>query len=72
MNFKANDIPRSTTQPLYGRILQKDEERRLKNKEASMARTKANEKPFSFHEKDKQRERDRLNLANEVDTAMLE
>lgn len=37
-----------------------------------MARTKANEKPFSFYEKDKQRERERLNLANEVDEALLD
>jgi len=36
-----------------------------------MARTKASEKPFSFHEKDKQRDRDRLNLANDIDEAML-
>lgn len=36
-----------------------------------MARTKANEKPFSFHERDKQNDMDRLNLANEIDEAML-
>lgn len=53
MDFKANDIPKSTTQPLYQHILHKDAERRQKNKEASMANTKANEKPFSFHERDK-------------------
>lgn len=43
MDFKANDIPKSTTQPLYQHILRKDAERRQKNKEASMANTKANE-----------------------------
>ena len=37
-----------------------------------MARTKANEKPFSFHERDVQKERDRLNLANDLDEHMLE
>ena len=52
MNFKANDIPKSTSQPLYQKILRKEEERRQKNKEASRARTKQNEKPFSFHERD--------------------
>ena len=71
MDFKANKIPKSTSQPLYGRILKKDEERRTKNKEASMARTKANEKPFSFHERDKQHERDRINLANDLEEHML-
>ena len=43
MNFRANDIPKSTTKPLYGKILQKEEERRRKNKEASMAKTKQTE-----------------------------
>mmetsp|Transcript_7931 Transcript_7931/g.11105 ORF Transcript_7931/g.11105 Transcript_7931/m.11105 type:complete len:242 (+) Transcript_7931:517-1242(+) len=71
MNFHAKNIPKSTSQPLYGKILRKDEERRLQNKEASMAKTKANEKPFSFYEKDKQRERDRLNLANDIDETMV-
>ena len=71
MNFKANDIPRTTTQPLYQRIQKKDEERRLKNKEASMARTKANEKPFSFYERDKQLERDKINLANDLNEECL-
>lgn len=71
MNFKANDIPKTTSVPLYGKILRKEEERRQKNKEASMARTKATEAPFSFHERDLQRERERLNLANDIDDSML-
>ena len=36
-----------------------------------MAKTKASEKPFSFHERDLQAERDRLNLANDLDEHML-
>ena len=72
MNFIANDIPKSTTQPLYEKILTKEQERRQKNKEASMAKTKANEKPFSFHERDLQNERERLNLANDIDEHMLD
>ena len=71
MNFKANNIPKSTTKPLYEKLLDKEHERRTKNKEASMAQTKANEKPFSFHERDLQNERDRLNLANDLDEHML-
>jgi len=71
MNFKANEIPKTTSQPLYSKILKREEERRIKNHEASMAKTKAIEKPFSFHERDKQAERDRLNLANEIDEHML-
>ena len=71
MNFKANEIPKSTSQPLYQKILRKEEERRQKNKEASRARTKQNEKPFSFHERDLQKERERLNLANDIDEYML-
>ena len=36
-----------------------------------MARTKQNEMPFSFHERDLQNERNRLNLANDIDEFML-
>ena len=71
MNFKANDIPKSTTLPLYSKILKKEDERRTKNKEASMAKTKANEKPFSFHERDLAIEREKLNLANDIDDHLL-
>jgi hypothetical protein len=71
MNFHANDIPKSTSQPKFQRILNNEEDRRLKNKEASMARTKATEAPFSFHQRDLQRERERLNLANDIDECML-
>jgi len=71
MNFKASDIPKTTTQPLYNKILKQEEERRLKNKEACLAKTKAIEKPFSFYERDKQRERDAVNLVNDLDEAAL-
>ena len=70
-SFKANDIPKSTSQPLYQKILQKDEERRIANKEKSIAKTKALEKPFSFHERDLEKVRNAVNVAGEVDTEML-
>ena len=37
-----------------------------------MARTKQTEKPFSFHERDLVNERNRLNLANDIDEYMLD
>ena len=43
MNFRANEIPKSTTKPLYGKILKKEDQRRRTNKEASMAKTKQTE-----------------------------
>lgn len=36
-----------------------------------MARTKQTEMPFSFHERDLVNERNRLNLANDIDEYML-
>ena len=71
MNFKANEIPKSTSQPRYQNILKKEDQRRQQNKEASRARTKQTEQPFSFHERDLARERERLNLANDIDEYML-
>ena len=37
--FKANDIPRTTKEPLYERIMQFNEERRLEVKRNSLAIT---------------------------------
>lgn len=71
LNFRANEIPKSTSLPKYAKILKKEAERRQKNKEASMAKTKATEAPFSFHERDLQKEREMLNLANDIDDRML-
>ena len=71
MNFVANDIPKATSKPLYAKLQAKEAERRQANKEASVARTKERERPFSFHERDLQAARDRLNLANDIDDAML-
>ena len=70
-SFKANDIPKSTSQPLYKKILKEDEKRRIANKEKSIAKTKALEKPFSFHERDLEKVRNAVNVAGEVDTEML-
>ncbi len=36
-----------------------------------MAKTKATEKPFSFHERDLANEREKLNLANDIDEHLL-
>ena len=70
-NFRANAIPRSTSQPLYRKIQRNDTLRREKNKEASMARTKATQKPFSFHERDLQAQRERLQNMDDIDRSML-
>ena len=55
--FRANQIPRSTREPLYQRILHANEQRRLELKRMSIAITKQNERPFSFYERDQQRAR---------------
>ena len=70
-SFKANEIPRTTSQPLYQKILRKDAERRQSNKEKSIAKTKALEKPFSFHERDLKKVREALNLNDDIDTNLL-
>ena len=69
--FKANEIPRSTLKPLYQKILTKNEQRRQEIREASMAKTKQTEKPFSFYERDLQKARDQVNLDDEIDTNVL-
>jgi Uncharacterised protein family UPF0564 len=51
--FRANNIPRTTREPLYQQIMKSNEERRAEVKRLSMAITKQNEKPFSFYERDK-------------------
>lgn len=51
--FRANDIPRTTKEPLYQKIMKFNEHRRQEVKRLSMALTKQNEKPFSFYERDK-------------------
>lgn len=51
--FKANRIPRTTTEPLYQKIMESNEARRQEVKRLSMAITKEREKPFSFYERDK-------------------
>jgi len=55
--FTANKIPKTTTEPLYQRIMEHNEQRRLEVKRLSMALTKQNEKPFSFYERDKSNSR---------------
>lgn len=53
--FKANDIPRTTSEPLFERIMTSKEQRRQDVRRNSMALTKQNEKPFSFYLRDKEK-----------------
>ncbi len=53
--FVANDIPRSTKEPLYRRILTANEQRRQEVKRMSIALTKQNERPFSFYKRDQEK-----------------
>lgn len=68
---KAKPIPKTTTQPLYGKILAKDAARRQKAKEASLARNRTLAKPFSFHERDLQKAAEKLNACDDIDDSML-
>jgi hypothetical protein len=70
-SFRANDIPKTTTLPLYQKILNKEAKRREKNKEASIAKTKANARPFSFHERDVEKAREAAIRNEDIDTQML-
>lgn len=56
--FKANKIPRTTTEPLYQKKVEESEQRRQEVIRMSMAITKQNEKPFSFYGRDKNKVRD--------------
>ena len=51
--FRSKPIPAAVLVPRYQSILDKNEERRLKVKQESIAMTKATEKPFDFWERDK-------------------
>ncbi len=51
--FKANAIPKSTTEPRYERMAQAREARSEQVKLESQAMTKAREKPFSFYTRDR-------------------
>jgi hypothetical protein len=50
-----NNIPPSTRQPLYQRLLEKEQQRREEVKRMSIAMTKQKERPFSFHHRDLER-----------------
>lgn len=50
--FKAKDIPKSTMEPRYQRIMETNEQWRLEVLWQSQAMTRANEKPFSFYQRD--------------------
>jgi len=65
--FKANPIPISTQLPKYEMIMAKEEARRLEVKQNSYAITKANEKPFSFYERDKEKYMARMNADDIID-----
>ena len=58
-------------QPRYQKLLEKDNARRAENKDASIARTKAVQRPFSFYERDEKKKRETMDLADDVDTDML-
>ena len=53
--FQANSIPRSTREPLYKKIIENNASRRQEMKSMSIAMTKQNEKPFSFHQRDQEK-----------------
>ena len=55
--FRAQEIPETTTKPLFQSIMHNEQLRREEVKKNSVAITKANEKPFSFYERDKNREK---------------
>ena len=53
--FRSKPIPAAVLVPRYQSILDKNEERRLKVKQESIAMTKATENPFDFWERDKKK-----------------
>ena len=57
--------------PLYQKILAKEAKRREKNKEASIAKTKANARPFTFHERDVEKAREAAIRNEDIDMAIL-
>lgn len=50
--FKAKEIPKSTMEPRYQKIMEANEKRREDVIRQSQAMTRANEKPFSFYHRD--------------------
>ncbi|CAG9319563.1 unnamed protein product [Blepharisma stoltei] len=57
MKYKANPIPSDVIIPKYDSILAAQEARRIEVKRTSMETTKANEKPFSFYVRDKEKKK---------------
>jgi len=55
--FKANVIPPEVLVPRYQSIMDANEQRRLQVKATSIELTRKNEKPFSFYERDKLKQR---------------
>lgn len=51
--FRSNPIPPEVLIPRYKTIMESNEMRRLEVKKNSIGLTKANERPFSFYERDK-------------------
>ncbi|KAL0234549.1 hypothetical protein PCE1_001585 [Barthelona sp. PCE] len=58
--FKAKKIPKSTTEPRFQRIMEKQKQRRDFVLENSKRISKENEKPFTFYERDIEKKNDRL------------
>lgn len=65
------EIPMTTKRPLYKLLLKKVDQRRQKNREASLAKNKALSKPFSFHERDTIAARQRAIACDDIDEHML-
>lgn len=69
---KPTRIPKSTSQPLYSKLLKKEAHRRQEAKEASLAKNRTLARPFTFHERDQQKAREKkLNACEDIDERML-
>ena len=55
--FRSNPIPPEVLIPRYKTIIEANEMRRLEVKKNSITITKQKEKPFSFYERDKNRQK---------------
>ena len=64
-------MPATSAKPLYRLLLKKDAMRRQKNREASLAKNKALAQPFSFHERDTLKARERSTNMDDIDDTML-
>ena len=68
---KPTPIPKKTLEPQYEKLQIQDKKRRQKNREASLAKNKALAQPFSFHEADIERARQKALNNDDIDDRML-